>query len=147
MAAEQNQDSKANIKVEKHPNGQVRVVIEGLSIAGNMMDVEEGVLQYLNQAGGIADLDPDAARAGSIPAVDSFGNDALCANPAGVREDDGAVLGEVFIEQDASRGIAQQPCQCGLAVEERAIAHILAVVLDVKHRSVCGLPTAQLLEA
>jgi hypothetical protein len=29
----------------------VRVVIEDLSIAGNMMDVEEGVLQYLNQAG------------------------------------------------------------------------------------------------
>ncbi len=51
MATEQSQDSKANIKVEKQPNGQVRVVIEGLSIAGNMMDVEEGVLQYLNQAG------------------------------------------------------------------------------------------------
>lgn len=51
MAAEQTQDCKANIKVEKQPNGQVRVVIEGLSIAGNMLDVEEGVLQYLNQAG------------------------------------------------------------------------------------------------
>jgi hypothetical protein len=51
MATEQGQDGKANIKVEKQPNGQVRVVIEGLSIAGNMMDVEEGVLQYLNQAG------------------------------------------------------------------------------------------------
>ena len=50
MAAGQIQDSKANVKVEKQPNGQVRVVIEGLSIAGNMMDVEEGVLQYLNQA-------------------------------------------------------------------------------------------------
>ena len=47
MAAEQIQDSQANIKVEKQPNGQVRIVIEGLSIAGNMMDVEEGVLQYL----------------------------------------------------------------------------------------------------
>ena len=51
MAAEQIQDSKANIKVEKQPNGEVRLVIEGLSIAGNMMDVEEGVLQHLNQAG------------------------------------------------------------------------------------------------
>jgi len=51
MAAEQIQDSQANIKVEKQPNGQVRIVIEGLSIAGNMMDVEEGVLQYLNHAG------------------------------------------------------------------------------------------------
>jgi hypothetical protein len=51
MATEQSQDGKANIRVEKQPNGQVRVVIEGLSIAGNMMDVEEGVLQYLNRAG------------------------------------------------------------------------------------------------
>ena len=51
MTAEQAQDSKANIKVEKQPDGRVRVVIEDLSIAGNMMDVEEGVLQYLNQAG------------------------------------------------------------------------------------------------
>src|ERR1700755_892831 len=51
MAAEQIQDSKANVTVAKEPNGRVRVVIEELSIAGNMMDVEEGVLQYLNQAG------------------------------------------------------------------------------------------------
>jgi len=51
MTAKQCRDSKTNIKVEKQPNGRVRVVIEELSIAGNMMDVEEGVLQYLNQAG------------------------------------------------------------------------------------------------
>ena len=51
MAAEQRQDGKANIKVKKQSNGRVRVVIEGLPIAGNMMDVEEGVLQYLNEAG------------------------------------------------------------------------------------------------
>jgi len=51
MMAKQCQDSETNIKVEKQPNGRVRVVIEDLSIAGNMMDVEEGVLQYLNQAG------------------------------------------------------------------------------------------------
>ena len=51
MTAEQSRGSKTNIKVEKQPNGRVRVVIEDLSIAGNMMDVEEGVLQYLNQAG------------------------------------------------------------------------------------------------
>jgi hypothetical protein len=51
MTAEQSQDSRANIKVEKQPNGRVRLVIEDLSIAGNMMDVEEGVLQYLNRAG------------------------------------------------------------------------------------------------
>src|SRR6516162_10813067 len=51
MAAKQCEDSETNIKVEKQPNGRVRVVIEDLSIAGNMMDVEEGVLQYLNRAG------------------------------------------------------------------------------------------------
>jgi len=51
MTAEQSQDSKANIKVEKQPNGRVRLVVEDLSIDGNMMDVEEGVLQHLNQAG------------------------------------------------------------------------------------------------
>ena len=51
MTAKQCQDGETNIKVEKQPNGRVRVVIEELSIAGNMMDVEEGVLQYLNQAG------------------------------------------------------------------------------------------------
>jgi hypothetical protein len=51
MTLEQSQDSKANIKVEKQLNGRVRVVMEDLSIAGNMMDVEEGVLQYLNRAG------------------------------------------------------------------------------------------------
>jgi hypothetical protein len=47
MAVEQSQDSKANIKIEKQPNGQVRLVIEGLSIAGNMMDVEEGVVRVV----------------------------------------------------------------------------------------------------
>ena len=51
MTAKQCRESETNIKVEKQPNGRVRVVIEDLSIAGNMMDVEEGVLQYLNQAG------------------------------------------------------------------------------------------------
>ena len=49
MTAKQCGDSETNIKVEKQPNGRVRVVIEDLSIAGNMMDVEEGVLQYLNR--------------------------------------------------------------------------------------------------
>jgi len=51
MTTEQAPDSETNIKVEKQPDGRVRLVIEDLTIAGNMMDVEEGVLQYLNQAG------------------------------------------------------------------------------------------------
>jgi hypothetical protein len=56
----------------------------------------------------------------------------------------------VFIEQDADLGIAQQPRQRGLAVEEWAIAHILAVMLDqvegVEDCGSCALPLGQLLE-
>ena len=58
-------------------------------------------------------------------------HDALRAKPASVCEDDGTVLNGMFVEQDASPGIAQQPRQRGLALEEWAIAHILAVMLDV----------------
>jgi hypothetical protein len=73
---------------------------------------------------------PDTARAGSIGAIDLLRHDALGAEPASVSEDDRAVLDDVFIEQDAGLGVRQQPCQRCLAVEERAIAHILAVMLD-----------------
>src|SRR5215813_10187453 len=55
-------------------------------------------------AGGIADLDPDAARAGSIRAIELLRHDALGAKPADVREDDRAVLGDVLIKQDAGLG-------------------------------------------
>jgi hypothetical protein len=56
--------------------------------------------------------------------VPALRNDAPCAQPAGVRENDRAVLGNVFIEWDA--GAAPD----SLAVEEWEIAHILAVMLD-----------------
>jgi hypothetical protein len=42
----------------------------------------------------------------------------------------GAVVRDVFVEEDAHVGIAQQPRQRGLAVEEWAIAQIIAVMLD-----------------
>jgi hypothetical protein len=52
----------------------------------------------------------------------------------------------VFIEQDAGFGVTQQPCQRGLAIEERAIAQILAVMFDevegIEDRGIGGLPTA-----
>ena len=51
MRAEKSKEPNANIKVEKQKDGRLRVIIEDLSITGNMMDVEEGVLQHLNQAG------------------------------------------------------------------------------------------------
>jgi len=51
MPAATSKDSNPNIKVEKQADGSVRVLIEGLSIDGNMMDVEEGILHHLNRAG------------------------------------------------------------------------------------------------
>jgi hypothetical protein len=45
-------------------------------------------------------------------------------------EDGKPVLGDVFGKQDASLSIAQQACQHGFAFEERAIAQILAIMLD-----------------
>ena len=47
-----------------------------------------------------------------------------------MRDDRTAILRNVFVEQDACLGIAQQSRQRGLAIEEREIAEILAVVLD-----------------
>jgi hypothetical protein len=43
------------------------------------------------------------------------------------------IPGNVFVEEDAGLGIAQQPRQRCLAVEERAIAEIpaIAVVLEL----------------
>jgi hypothetical protein len=55
--------------------------------------------------------DLDTARAGSIGAIDFLRHDALGPEPAGVREDDRAVLDDVFIE-------AQQLRQRGLSVQE-----------------------------
>ena len=40
------------------------------------------------------------------------------------------VLNGVFVEQDAGLGVAQQPRQRSLAVEERKIAKVLAAMLD-----------------
>jgi hypothetical protein len=51
----------------------------------------------------------------------------------------------MFVNQDTNLSIAQQPCQRGLAIEKRAIAHILAVMLDqvegIEDRGVGGLTT------
>ena len=41
-----------------------------------------------------------------------------------------AVLGEVFIEQEARLGIVQQACQHDLAIEKWMIAEILHIMLD-----------------
>jgi hypothetical protein len=41
-----------------------------------------------------------------------------------------AIPDDVFVEPDANLSIAQQSSQRGLAIEKRAIAQILAVMLD-----------------
>src|SRR5262249_54823412 len=94
----------------------------------------------------IEDFDPDRAPPRSIGAVDPFRDDSLGAKPAGVLEHNRAILGNVFVGQDASPAIAQQSRERRLAVEEREIAQILAVMLDqvkrVEDRSTRGLAAA-----
>jgi hypothetical protein len=62
--------------------------------------------------------------------VHPLGDDGLGAKPASMGENDMAILDNVFVEQNASLGIAQQACQRRLAVEKREIAQILTVMLD-----------------
>ena len=81
-------------------------------------------------AGGIADLDPDRTSTGSVGAIHSLRDDALGTKLASVLEHGRTVLGDVLVEQNASLDTAQQPRQRGLAVEERAIAQILTIMLD-----------------
>jgi hypothetical protein len=68
-----------------------------------------------------------------------------------VLKDGGAILGDVFVEQDARFGVAQQTRQGDLPVEERAIAQILAVVLNqvegIEDRGTRRFPPAQLVES
>jgi hypothetical protein len=79
-------------------------------------------LSLHSDPGGIADLDPDGARAGSIRAIDLLRHDALGAKAARMGEHGRPILGNVFVKPDASLSIAQEPRQRSLAVEEWAIA-------------------------
>jgi hypothetical protein len=60
-------------------------------------------------AGGITNLDPDAAPAGLIGAVDLLRYDALGTNAARMAEHSRPIFGGVFVKQDASHSIAPQP--------------------------------------
>jgi hypothetical protein len=57
-------------------------------------------------------------------------HDALGPNPARMGEHGRTILGDVFVEQDASLSIAQETRQSCLAVEKREVALILAIMLD-----------------
>jgi hypothetical protein len=73
-----------------------------------------------SDACGIADFNPDTARAGSIGTVQSLGNNALGAEPARIGEHGRPIFSDVLVEQDASLRIAQEPRQGCLTVEELA---------------------------
>jgi len=59
-----------------------------------------------------------------------LGDDALGARLASVCENGRAILGQIFVEQDARLDIAQQSRQGVFAVEKWAIAQILTIMLD-----------------
>jgi hypothetical protein len=71
--------------------------------------------------------------------------------PTSMRENGRPIFDNVFIKQDASLSIAQQPRQRSLPAQEWKITQILAVMLDnvegVEDRSSSGLPMEQLLES
>ncbi len=77
---------------------------------------------------GLRTLDPDAARTGSVGAVDPLRNDAFSAKSARMGEHGQPIFDNVFVQQDACLGVAQQPRQCSLPIQEWEIAQILAVM-------------------
>jgi hypothetical protein len=101
-------------------------------------------------AGGIADFDPDPARAGPIGTVNPLGNDTFGPKLTSVREHGRPILGDVFVKQDAGLGIAESSRQRSLAFEKRESAQILAIMLDkverVEDRGSSSFTTGQLLE-
>jgi hypothetical protein len=80
-------------------------------------------------AGGIADLDPDAAWAGLVGAIDLLRHGALGAKLASMGKHGRPMFDNVFVKQDASLSMAQEPSQRGLALKKRAVAQILAIML------------------
>jgi hypothetical protein len=76
-----------------------------------------------------------------------FDSDALGPKPASVRKDGCAIFDNVFVKQDASLSIAQQPRQRSLSVQERAIAHVLAVMLGEVEGERIAARTASLLRS
>jgi hypothetical protein len=65
-------------------------------------------------------------------------------------EDGRSILDDVFVQQDAGLGVAQQSHQRSLSVQEWEITQILAIMLDqiegVEDRGSSGLWTGQLLK-
>jgi hypothetical protein len=79
-------------------------------------------------AGGTADFDSDAARAGSIGIVHSLRNDALGTEPARLGEHGRPILDTVFVKQDCLPWCFA--ARASPPVQEREIAQILAIMFD-----------------
>jgi hypothetical protein len=80
------------------------------------------------------ELSPKPGWTRAIGAVDLLGHDALDTKPTSMLEDGRAISGDVFIEQDANLGIAQQPRQRGLAVKKRTVPQIISVMSGRRRR-------------
>jgi Phage integrase family len=78
----------------------------------------------------VLDLDPIARGSGPVGRRQPFRHDSLEPEPAGVLEDDHAILVGVLVEDDARSRACQQPCQLRLALAERQGSKILAVELQ-----------------
>src|SRR5215475_4823362 len=73
-----------------------RCVAKSCSDRDHLFQISVSLPLY-GDAGGIADLDPNRTSTRSICAIDLLRHEVLGAKPAGMREDDRAVLGNVFI--------------------------------------------------
>jgi hypothetical protein len=95
---------------------------------------------------------PIASQKGTLPgaALAVLRDDTLGAKLARMGKHGQSILGDVFVQRDASFGVAQQARQGRLAVEEWKIAQILAIMLDqgegIEDRGSGCLTTGQLLE-
>lgn len=50
MSAATGRNTSSDVKIEKLENGRTRIVLE-TTLTGNLMDVEEGLVELLNRAG------------------------------------------------------------------------------------------------
>jgi hypothetical protein len=99
--------------------------VDNLGVRGSPIP-DLAPLPLYRDAGEIAHLDPDEARAGSVGAVDLLRENALGTKPASMGEHSQPIFGKARCPPRYR--IAAAPAQPW--VGERAIAHVLAVMLD-----------------
>jgi hypothetical protein len=132
MAPSRNQPQRTK---QTHPTAAGASVckLPGLSVP-NL-----GALPLHGDARGIADLDPDAARARQVGAVDLLRHDALGAEPTRVGEHGKAIFGNVFV-----KAAGEEKRTSGLPPRAKAAAVVgAAVSLLPGSFSAIGLGTAR----